>query len=64
MKKKTIRRKLKKQRRTRKNLQRGGGFAYEIPPNALVSYRSMDDSGTEVPRIVRMGDINKDSERA
>jgi hypothetical protein len=64
MKKRTTRKKLRKQRRTRKNSQKGGGFAYEIPSNALVSYRSMDDSGTEVPRIVRMGDINKDSERA
>ena len=57
--------KSKKQRsiRRRKN-QRGGGFAYEIPSDALVGYRSMDDSGTEVPRIVKMSDITKNSERA
>ena len=63
MKHRSTRRRVRKQRKTRRRMK-GGGFAYEIPANALVGYRSMDDSGTEVPRIVKMGDINKDSERA
>ena len=64
MKRRATRRKTRKQRRTRRRRQNGGGFGYQIPSNALVGYRSMDDSGTEVPRIVKMGDIEKDSERA
>ena len=63
MKRRATRRKTRKQRRTRRRRQ-NGGFGYEIPSNALVGYRSMDDAGTEVPRIVKMGDIEKDSERA
>jgi hypothetical protein len=63
MKGRLTRKKSKKHRRTRRR-QKGGGFAYEIPADALVGYRSMDDNGTEVPRIVKMGDITKDSERA
>jgi hypothetical protein len=63
MKRRTIRKRSRKQRKSRRRMK-GGGFAYDIPSNALVGYRSMDDNGTEVPRIVKMGDINKDSERA
>ena len=63
MKRRATRRRARKQRKTRRRMN-GGGFAYEIPSNALVGYRSMDDSGTEVPRIMKMGDIQKDSERA
>lgn len=63
MKRRATRKRSSRKRKTRRRMK-GGGFAYEIPANALVGYRSMDDSGTEVPRIVKMGDINKDSERA
>lgn len=62
--KKAKAKKAKKARRTCRRSQRGGGFAYEIPSDALVGYRSMDDNGTEVPRIVKMSDITRDSERA
>ena len=64
MKRRTIRKRSRKQRKSRRRRMNGGGFAYEIPSDALVGYRSMDDNGTEVPRIVKMGDITKDSERA
>ena len=67
MKRRATRKKVKrakKARRTRRRSQRGGGFAYEIPSDALVGYRSMDDNGIEVPRIVKMSDITKNSERA
>ena len=65
MKRRNTRKRSARRRKTYRNRkQNGGGFAYEIPSNALVGYRSMDDSGTEVPRIVKMGDIQKDSERA
>jgi hypothetical protein len=62
MKRRYTRKKPNKKRRTRRMY--GGGFAYEIPSDALIGYRSMDDNGTEVPRIIKMGDIKKDSERA
>lgn len=64
--KRRVTRKRSTRRRPRRSRRRqnGGGFAYEIPSDALVGYRSMDDNGTEVPRIVKMGDITKDSERA
>jgi hypothetical protein len=64
MKRRATRKNNTRRRKTRRRRMNGGGFAYEIPANALVGYRSMDDSGTEVPRIMKMGDIEKNSERA
>jgi hypothetical protein len=57
-------RKSRRQRKTRR--QRGGGFGFELPPDAIVEYRDMDDSGTNPPRLVTLRDRPhpSDSERA
>ena len=55
----------KKQRKQRK--QNGGGYAYDIPPNAIVEHRSMDDDGTNPPMLMTkraMDEMIPDSERA
>jgi len=55
----------RKQRRQRR--QTGGGFAFDIPPNAIVEHRSMDDEGTNPPTFMTkraMDEMVSESERA
>jgi len=45
----------------------GGGFAYDIPPDAIVEHRSMDDEGTNPPMFMTkraMDEMVPESERA
>jgi hypothetical protein len=51
----------------RRQRQGGGGFSYDIPPNAIVEHRDMNDSGTNPPRLMTkraMDEMISDSERA
>lgn len=59
------RRKTRKQRKQKRS-QKGGGYGFELPPDAIVEYRDMDDSGTNPPRLVTLRDRPdpSDSERA
>lgn len=59
-------RKQRMQRKQRKQKQYGGGYGFELPPDTIVEYRDMDDSGTNPPRLVTLRDRPdpSDSERA
>jgi hypothetical protein len=57
----------RKIRHHRQKRQSGGGFSYEIPPDAIVEHRDMDDGGTNPPRLMtkrQMDSMISDSERA
>ena len=58
--------KSRKQRKSRRSrVQRGGGFAYDIPPGAIVTHQSMEDGGFQTPRLVQRREIDpENSERA
>jgi hypothetical protein len=53
-------------RKSRRRVQRGG-FGFQIPSNAIVEHRSMDDDGTNPPLLMKkkaMDEMISDSERA
>ena len=63
----SLKRKSKKTRHHRQKRQSGGGFSYDIPQDAIVEHRDMDDGGTNPPRLMtkrQMDSMISDSERA
>ena len=59
--------KQQKQRKYTRSRQLGGGYAYDIPSNAIVVHRSMDDEGTNPPLFMTkrlMDELVPESERA
>jgi len=60
-------RKQQKQHKYTRSRQLGGGYAYDIPSNAIVVHRSMDDEGTSPPLFMTkrlMDELVSESERA
>ncbi len=54
-----------KHRRTalrRSRRQRGGGFSYVVPGNAIVRWRSLDDDGTQPPVFLLKSEADKAEE--
>jgi hypothetical protein len=65
--KKSRRQRKSRKMQRRRQRQGGGGFSYDIPPNAIVEHRDMNDSGTNPPRLMTkraMDEMISDSERA
>ena len=63
----TMQKKRSQHRSRRNRKQTGGRFTYDIPPNAIVDHRSMDDEGTNPPVLMTkrtMDEMVPESERA